>query len=102
MAFLGSLCCFPRLSPKALRQGGFWKLFSTLLGEFAHACWESLGSQRRPQIKAHCVSEPFASVCNKECVGFICLLVFDSFSWHRSHVAWVVTPFTGKEEGLPL
>lgn len=45
-----------------------------MLGEFALASQGKLGLAEKPQIRAHDVSEPLASVCNKECVGFTCLV----------------------------
>lgn len=66
-------CCFPGSSLQALSGGCFWKLFSTLLGEFALTSLGKLRLAEKPQIRAHNVSEPLASVGNKECVGFTCL-----------------------------
>lgn len=78
-------CYFPRSSSQAFQRGCSGSCALLCVESMPWPLWERWAAEK-PQIRAQC--EPLASVCNKECIGFTCLLVFDSFSHLTGPVAW--------------
>lgn len=74
--WLTSACQVPASPGPHLRpwEGLLLEAVFFLLGQFALASLGKLGQSEKPQIRAHRVNEPLASVCNKECTGFLCLV----------------------------